>query len=84
MPAIELLRLAADLVEASRSCLVDEEYSAYERELSNDQLPLDKAFADGGWRIMEREWRSVGRSYWDDDPRSATRKRNWATMRLAA
>ena len=84
MPAIELLRLAAALVEASHSSFVDDEYSAYQPELANDQLPLDKAFADGGWRMMEREWRWVGRSYWDDDPRSATRKRNWTTTRLAA
>src|SRR5579871_2242284 len=84
MPAIELLRLAAALVEASHSTFVDDEYSAYQRELANGQLPLDEAFADGGWRMMERECDWVGRSYLDDDPRSATRKRNWTTTRLAA
>jgi hypothetical protein len=84
MPAIELLRLAAALVEATHSSFADDEYSVYRPELANGQLPLDEAFADGGWRMMEREWRWIGRSYWDDDPRSATRKRNWATTRLAA
>ena len=65
MPAIELLRLAAALVEASHSSIVDDEYSAYQPELANGQLPLDEAFADGGWRMMEREWRWVGRTYCD-------------------
>jgi hypothetical protein len=84
MPAIELLRLAAILVEASQSSFQEDEYSAYCPELANGQLPLDEAFADGGWRMMEREGRLAGRSYWDDDPRSAIRKRNWTTTRLAA
>jgi hypothetical protein len=84
MPAIELLRLAAALVEASHSSFVDDEYSPYQPELANGQLPLDEAFADGGWRMMEREWRWGSRSCWDDDPMSATRKWNWTTTRLAA
>jgi hypothetical protein len=84
LPAIELLRLAAALVEASHAVVLDDKVSVYQPEPANDQLPLDKAFADGGWRTMERERSWVGSCYWDDDPRSATRTQNWKTMRFAA
>ena len=34
---------------------------------SMDQLPLDEAFADGGWRMMARD-RAYDTEHFEDDP----------------
>lgn len=66
IPAIELLRLAAKLVDAAQPTSVREENVVSMRR-SMDQLPLDEAFADGGWRIMARD-RTYHNETFEADP----------------
>jgi hypothetical protein len=66
IPAIELLGLAAKLVDATREPSVGDDDGLVSARLSIDELPLDKAFADGGWRIMARE-RVSGSDHFEDD-----------------
>jgi hypothetical protein len=82
IPAGELLRLAARLVNASRP----RHYNgpSEDSRQTSDALPLDKAFADGGWHIMadERHW--TPETDWDDDPRFAVANGNSWKMEFAA
>ena len=82
IPAGELLRLATRLVNASRA----RHYNGLSEDSrqTTDALPLDKAFADGGWHIMadERHW--TLETDWDDDPRFAVANGNSWKMELAA
>jgi hypothetical protein len=82
IPAGELLRLAAALVDASNPR--DHEACDAGPGLARDRVPLDKAFADGGWRIMGSEPNWVTATNWDDDPRSAVSKARAIKMELAA
>jgi hypothetical protein len=52
IPAIELLQLATKLVDATRATLIADDDKVVGLRPHHDQLPLDEAFSDGGWRIM--------------------------------
>lgn len=67
VPAGELLRLAAALVDAAHPVESHSEDRRSERP-AFDQVPLDRAFSDGGWRVMHRESNWILGAYWDDDP----------------
>lgn len=67
IPAGELLRLAAALVDASYSQVRKDEHRNLGARPTFDQVPLDEAFADGGWRIMETEPSWIVDT-WDDNP----------------
>jgi hypothetical protein len=67
MPAIELLHLATKLVDATRAPSIDDDDKIVALRLSNDHLPLDEAFADGGWRIMARDC-AYNTDHLEDDP----------------
>jgi hypothetical protein len=67
LPAIELLQLAAKLVDATRDSAVGSDEKIVRLRSSVDELPLDEAFADGGWRIMARD-HAYSRDQFDDDP----------------
>lgn len=84
IPAGELLRLAAALVDASHPCDSTNEDRNAGPGAARDQMPLDKAFADGGWRILgsEPSWATL--TSWDDDPRSAVSRANGIKVGLAA
>ena len=66
VPAGELLRLAAALVDAAHPNEIHSEHRS-DRPAS-DQVPLDRAFSDGGWRVMHRESNWMLGAYRDDDP----------------
>jgi hypothetical protein len=72
MPAIELLQLATKLVDATRAASIDDDDKIVALPPSHEQLPLDQAFADGGWRIMARD-RAYEQEQFDDDPCLNTR-----------
>lgn len=67
LPAIELLQLAAKLVDATRQPSVRDDGKIVGLRPSMDQIPLDEAFADGGWRIMARD-RAYYPDHFEDDP----------------
>jgi hypothetical protein len=67
IPAIELLRLAAELVDAAREPFARDHEGVVSARSSIDELPLDRAMADGGWRIMARD-RAQRSDYFEDDP----------------
>jgi hypothetical protein len=83
-PAGELLRLAAALVDATDPIQTGDSNPSVSLQPAYDQMPLDKAFADGGWRIMERESSWVAETFWDDDPRFAAADANVVKVELAA
>jgi hypothetical protein len=66
MPAIELLQLATKLVDATRALSIEDDNKVVALRPSQDQLPLDQAFADGGWKIMARD-RAYGHDQFDED-----------------
>jgi hypothetical protein len=68
IPAGELLRLAAALVDATAPLEERDERGDVRPRPAVDVLPLDKAFEDDGWRILEAERRWLGERCWDDDP----------------
>jgi hypothetical protein len=67
IPTIELLQLATKLVDATRAPSMGEDDKIVILHPSDDQLPLDEAFADGGWRIMARD-RAYNSAEFEDDP----------------
>lgn len=67
IPAIELLQLATKLVDATRATLIGDDDKIVALRPSHDQLPLDEAFADGGWRIMARD-RAYNLEQFEDEP----------------
>ena len=67
VPAIELLQLAARLVDATRATTISDDDKVVRFRPSSDQLPLDEAFADGGWRVMARD-RAYSPDQFEDDP----------------
>lgn len=75
-PAAEVLACAASLVELFA---VDEGMPAYEiREGREpfDCLPVDRVLADGGWRMLAREWGLMG---WESsDGCGGLRRDAWA------
>jgi hypothetical protein len=83
IPAGELLRLAAALVDATMPIEERDAHRSSGPRPAFDQLPLDKAFEDGGWRIMSHEPRGVAQSCWDDDPNFAVVKTNIKNINLA-
>jgi hypothetical protein len=66
-PAIELLQLAAKLVDATRAPSDRDDEKIISARPSIDELPLDKAFADGGWGIMARD-RAYNLDQFEEDP----------------
>ena len=70
IPAGELLRLAAALVDAAHPLKGREgrDEQQHTNRSAFDQVPLDRAFSDGGWRVMHRESNWAANAYWDDDP----------------
>jgi hypothetical protein len=66
IPATELLGLAAKLIDATREPSVRDNDGLVSARSSIDELPLDKAFADGGWRIMARD-RVSDSDHFEDD-----------------
>lgn len=84
IPAGELLRLAAALVDATYPRESKDEHRNVADRPAFDQVPLDRAFADGGWHIMETEPRWVSETYWDDDPKFAVANANTIKVELAA
>jgi hypothetical protein len=71
-PAIELLQLATRLIDATRTPAVVDDTKILELRPSSDQLPLDEAFADGGWRIMAHD-RAYSSEQFEDDPSLSAR-----------
>lgn len=67
IPAIELLQLAAKLVDSTRAPSVPDDDKLASVRPSIDELPLDKAFADGGWGIMARD-RAYSFDQCEEDP----------------
>ena len=84
IPAGELLRLAAALVDASSPGEAKDPHQSLDPRPAYDQVPLDKAFADDGWAIMRIDPRLVADAYGDDDPSFTTRNFNIAQMEMAA
>src|SRR5262245_49312292 len=60
IPAGKLLRLAASLVDAARPVECRDYEHRHDDRPIFDQIPLDCAFSDGGWRVMHRESKWVG------------------------
>lgn len=84
IPAGELLRLAAALVDASYPREPKDEHREVGARPAFDQVPLDRAFADGGWRIMNGETSWAAETTWDDDPRYAIDATRELKVELAA
>ena len=84
IPAGELLRLAAALVDASYPRESKDQHLNVVDRPAFDQVPLDKAFADGGWHLMETERGWVSETCWDDEPRFADANANKIKVELAA
>ncbi len=74
VPAGELLQLAAKLVNATHPQDERDYGDLASPRQTFDELPLDMAFADGGWRIMARE-RSCNVGQFDEDPSMRERSR---------
>jgi hypothetical protein len=75
IPAIELLQLATKLVDATRAPSIGDDDKIVILRPSDEQLPLDEAFADGGWGIMVRE-RAYDPDHFEDDPCSRARAKS--------
>jgi hypothetical protein len=71
MSTIELLSLATKLVDATKEPAIDGLENVVRFRPSYDQLPLDEAFADGGWRIMARDRAYTFDEFEDDQCLSA-------------
>jgi hypothetical protein len=84
IPAGELLGLAAALVDATAPHESRDEHRSVGPQPACDQLPLDKAWEDGGWGIMARESRWVMETCRDDDPSYATTQPRIMKAELAA
>jgi hypothetical protein len=82
IPAVEVLRLAAALVDVAHPVEIhDEELGHSNHRPASDRVPLDHAFSDGGWRLMHREFKWLTAAYQDDDPAfAASRGRTKATF----
>jgi len=83
IPAIELLQFAAKLVDATRTPLIRDDEKFVSVRPAIDELPMDKAFADGGWRIMARERLWVPETEWDDDPSFSVANANFRKLEFA-
>jgi hypothetical protein len=75
IPAIELLQLAAKLVEATCAPSARDDEKIVSLRRSINELPLDEAFADGGWRIMTRD-RAYNFDQFEDDPSLSARAKS--------
>jgi hypothetical protein len=85
IPSQEVLKHAASLVD-----IFDDRDHAplihlHTQRATFDELPLDEAFADGGWRVMRRESNWMNDIYSDEpsDPRVANKLKS-LTMEMAA
>jgi hypothetical protein len=83
IPAGELLRFAAEVVDATAPLEERDDHEGVPQPAA-DALALDKAFEDGGWRIMERERRWAREACWDDDPFFAVNRGINRKVELAA
>lgn len=74
--AAEVLAIAASLVELFS---VDEGMPSYDLREGRqpfDMLPVDRVMADGGWRMLSREWNRMG---WEtSDGCGGVRHSEWA------
>jgi len=84
IPAGELLQLAAALVDASYPRKDNDGKPDVRARPATDQVPLDKAFADGGWRIMDAEPRWIKEAIWDEVASSVVTNINTVKMDFAA
>jgi hypothetical protein len=84
IPAGELLRLAVALVDATTLIESRDDHRSVGPKPACDQLPLDKAWEDGGWRIMDSESRWIMEVCRDDDPSYATAQPRIRKAELAA
>jgi hypothetical protein len=75
LPAIELLQLATKLVDATRSAVIVDDGNCFALHPDGDRLPLDEAFADGGWRMMARDHGYTPEQF-EDDPCLAARTKS--------
>ncbi len=73
--AAEVLACASSLVDLFS---LEDEAPGYDPRTGRqpfDMLPVDVALADGGWRILSREWRQTG---WESsDDCGGQRPREW-------
>jgi hypothetical protein len=84
IPAGQLLSLAAALVAAAYPIETDEEHRRRVGDRPTfDQAPLDRAFSDGGWRVMHREANWVA-TYREEDPMIYRCQRRMANMTYSA
>jgi hypothetical protein len=75
VPALELLQLATKLVDTTRAPSIGDDDKIVTLHPANDQLPLDEAFADGGWRIMARH-RAYDLDQFEEDPCQTARAKS--------
>ena len=66
IPAHELLRVSAKLVDLFEGRGGQPVARQGTPRPTFEELPLDKAFGDGGWRVMERESRRMAQLYDDE------------------
>jgi hypothetical protein len=74
MPAIELLKFAGKLVDVWRAAALGDDEKVVTLR-SNYPLPLDEAFADGGWSIMARD-RAYDADQFEDDTHVCARAKS--------
>jgi hypothetical protein len=83
IPAGELLRLSATLVAATYPIESPDPDRRSGYLQAFDDAPLDRAFSDGGWRVMHREASWAANAYRDDDPAFAAVNRGSVKVALA-
>ena len=85
VPAYDLLRSAARLVDIFDDRKGHLGIRHGTPRPTFEELPLDKAFADGGWRVLARE-SSLLVEMFSEDPRDMTVRRDLSSlgMELAA
>lgn len=64
--AHELLRVSAKLVDLSEGRGRQPRARQGTQRPMFEELPLDRAFSDGGWRVMEHESRRMAQLYGDE------------------
>jgi len=82
IPAGELLKLAGALVDAAHRVERRDDEHRRDDPPMFDRVPLDRAFSDGGWRVMHREAKWVANL--DEDPVIYRNQRHNANMAFSA
>lgn len=71
----EVLACAASLVDLFLDEDEGPDFDLHTGRQPFDMLPVDVALADGGWRLLSREWHQLG---WESsDGCGGTRPREW-------